>query len=91
MLAAERMPNIEKLVLPRWCFQTKNSFQFAFSQWKNLKTLIIAHDNLTGKFEFQDIGKNCSNLTNLKYFGDLRKNTATQIVRNLKSIKRLSL
>nr|VDC91488.1 unnamed protein product [Brassica oleracea] len=43
MFAAASMPNIEKLVLPRWCYLSKNSFGFAFSQWKNLKTLIIAH------------------------------------------------
>ncbi|CAA7018284.1 unnamed protein product [Microthlaspi erraticum] len=92
MFAAERMPNIEKLVLPRWSFQTKNSYQFAFSQWKNLETLIIANDSsLTGKLGFQEVGENCSNLINLKYMGDFEKNTAENIVRYLKNIKRLSL
>ncbi|CAA7018283.1 unnamed protein product [Microthlaspi erraticum] len=91
VFVAERMPNIEKLVLPRWCFQSKKSYQFAFSQWRNLKTLIIAHDNLTGNFVFQEVGMNCNNLTNLKYFGDLRKNTAKLIVSYLQSLRRLSL
>ena len=86
------MPNIEKLVLPRWCYLSKNSFGFAFSKWKNLKTLIIAHDDpLTETFEFQVVGESCNNLTNLKYLGGLGKETAEDIVRYLKNIKRLSL
>ncbi|CAF2125223.1 hypothetical protein BRARA_C02681 [Brassica rapa] len=92
MFAAASMPNIEKLVLPRWCYLSKNSFGFAFSKWKNLKTLIVAHDvPLTETFEFQIVGENCSNLTNLKYLGGLGKETAEEIVRYFKNIKRLSL
>ncbi|KAL0675184.1 hypothetical protein Bca4012_003165 [Brassica carinata] len=64
----------------------------AASKWKNLKTLIIAHDvPLTETFEFQVVGENCSNLTNLKYLGGLGKETAEEIVRYFKNIKRLSL
>lgn len=74
------MPNIEKLALPRWCFQSKNSFRIAFSQWKNLKTLIINDNYLTGRFEFHAVGENCTNLTNLKYLGYLEKKIAKQIV-----------
>ncbi|CAH8312294.1 unnamed protein product [Eruca vesicaria subsp. sativa] len=91
MFAAARMPNIERLALPRWCFQSKNSFQIAFSQWKNLKTLIIPDDYLTGRFEFQAVGENCSNLTNLKYLGYLENKIAKLIVGYLKNIKKLSL
>ncbi|KAG2331504.1 hypothetical protein Bca52824_002684 [Brassica carinata] len=105
MLAAASMPNIEKLVLPRWCYLSNNSFGFAFSQWKkskniglakkkkkNLKTLIIAHDYpLTENFEFQAVGESCSNLTNFKYLGYLGKAIAEKIVSYLKNIKRLSL
>lgn len=86
-----RMPNIEKLALPRWCFQSKNSFPIAFSQWKNLKTLIISDDYLTGRFEFQVVGENWTNLTNLKYLGYLEKKIAKQIVGYLKNIRKLSL
>nr|VDC91486.1 unnamed protein product [Brassica oleracea] len=65
---------------------------FAFSKWKNLKTLIIAHDDpLTETFEFQVVGESCNNLTNLKYLGGLGKETVVEIVRYLKNIKRLSL
>ncbi|CAH8254431.1 unnamed protein product [Arabidopsis lyrata] len=86
------MPNIEKLVLPRWCYHNKKSFRFAFSRWKNLKTLIIAHDhNLNGGFEFQAVGENCINLTNLKYLGYLHEYNAEQIVRCFQKLKRLSL
>lgn len=86
------MPNIEKLALLFWCYKTKNSFRFVFSQWKNHKTLIIAHDNFyTGKFEFQTVGENCSNLTNFKYLGYLEEDNADEIVRYLKSLKSLSL
>ncbi|KAL0711950.1 hypothetical protein Bca4012_018928 [Brassica carinata] len=64
----------------------------ATSQWKNLKTLIVAHDDpLLETFEFQVVGENCSNLTNLKYLGFLGKKIAEQIVSHLKNIKRLSL
>ncbi|KAF8095728.1 hypothetical protein N665_0324s0024 [Sinapis alba] len=92
MLAAASMPNIEKLVLPRWCYLSKNSYGFAFSQWKNLKTLIIAHDYpLKEIFEFQIVGESCSNLTNLKYLGLLGKEIAEKIVSYLKNIKKLSL
>ncbi|KAG2331508.1 hypothetical protein Bca52824_002688 [Brassica carinata] len=92
VFAAASMPNIEKLVLPRWCYLSNNSFGFAFSQWKNLKTLIVAHDDpLLETFEFQVVGENCSNLTNLKYLGFLGKKIAEQIVSHLKNIKRLSL
>ncbi|CAF1917509.1 unnamed protein product [Brassica oleracea var. botrytis] len=78
MFAASRMPNIEKLALPRWCFQSKNSFRIAFSQWKNLKTLIINDNYLTGRFEFHAVGENCTNLTNLKYLGVLLLITGLQ-------------
>ncbi|CAN6808846.1 unnamed protein product [Brassica oleracea] len=65
---------------------------FAFSKWKNLKTLLIAHDDpLTETFEFQVVGESCNNLTNLKYLGGLGKETVVEIVRYLKNIKRLSL
>ncbi|KAF3550200.1 hypothetical protein DY000_02003058, partial [Brassica cretica] len=61
-------------------------------KWKNLKTLIIAHDDPpTETFEFQVVGESCNNLTNLKYLGGLGKETVVEIVRYLKNIKRLSL
>ncbi|KAG7552795.1 F-box-like domain superfamily [Arabidopsis thaliana x Arabidopsis arenosa] len=89
--AAEKMPNIERLALPIWCYQTKNSSRFAFSQWKNLKTLIVAHEHsFTGTFEFQAVGESCSNLTNLKYLGHLEDYKAIEMVRYLHSLKRLS-
>ncbi|XP_010455567.1 PREDICTED: putative F-box protein At4g11580 [Camelina sativa] len=93
MFAAERMPNIEKLVLPVWCYKTKESCQFVFSQWKNLKTLIIAQDYQLriGTFDFQIVGENCSNLTNFKYLGFLQDKNVEQIVRYLENLKRLSL
>ncbi|XP_010434731.1 PREDICTED: putative F-box protein At4g11580 [Camelina sativa] len=90
--AAERMPNLEKLALPIWSYQTENSLRFAFSQWKNLKTLIIAHEHtFTGIFRFQAVGESCSNLTNLKYLGYLAEYNTSQMVRYLQSLKRLSL
>ena len=86
------MSNIEKLVLPRWCYHNKKSFRFALSRWKNLKTLVTAHDhNLNGGFEFQAVGENCINLTNLKYLGYLHENNAEQIVRCFPKLKRLNL
>ncbi|XP_023637705.1 putative F-box protein At4g11580 [Capsella rubella] len=93
MFAAERMPNIEKLVLPVWCYKTKESFQFAFSRWKNLKTLIITQDYqlCTGTFDFQAVGENCSNLTNFKFMGYLQETTAEQIALYLQNLERLSL
>ncbi|KAJ0228779.1 hypothetical protein HA466_0322030 [Hirschfeldia incana] len=64
----------------------------AASQWKNLKTLIIAHDDpLRETFEFQVVGESCSNLTNLKYLGCLGKESAEKIVSYLKNIGRLKL
>ncbi|EOA22716.1 hypothetical protein CARUB_v10003423mg [Capsella rubella] len=90
--AAEKMPNIEKLALPIWCYLTENSMRFAFSQWKNLKTLIIAHEeSFTGTFEFQAVGESCSNLTNLKYVGFLIEYKASEMVSYLQGLKRLSL
>ncbi|CAL9232490.1 unnamed protein product [Arabidopsis halleri] len=93
MFAAERMPNIEKLVLPVWCYKTEESFQFVFSRWKNLKTLIIAQDYQlrTGTFDFRTVGENCSNLTNFKYLGYLQNTNVEQIVMYLPNLKRLSL
>lgn len=87
------MPNIEKLVLPVWCYRTKKSFRFSFSQWKNLKTLIITQDYQlrTGTFDFQTVGENCSNLTSFKYLGYLQDYFAEKIVRYLQNLKRLSL
>ncbi|KAG7552792.1 hypothetical protein ISN45_Aa06g033760 [Arabidopsis thaliana x Arabidopsis arenosa] len=90
--AAEKMPNIEKLALPIWCYQTEKSLRFAFSQWKNLKTLIIAHEHsYTGIFDFKAVGESCSNLTNLKYLGHMEEYKAREIVPYLQSLKRLSL
>ncbi|XP_020879532.1 putative F-box protein At4g11580 [Arabidopsis lyrata subsp. lyrata] len=90
--AAETMPNIEKLALPIWCYQTEKSLRFAFSQWKNLKTLIIAHEHsFTGIFDFKAVGESCSNLTNLKYLGHLEEYKTREIVPYLQSLKRLSL
>ncbi|KAG7557462.1 F-box-like domain superfamily [Arabidopsis suecica] len=96
MYIAERMPNIEKLALPvSWslCNEVK-SFKFAFSQWKNLKTLIMAHNDFfiwPYTFEFRVVGENCSNLNNLKIMGYLDNKDAVEIVRYLQSLKRLSL
>ncbi|AEE83027.1 putative protein [Arabidopsis thaliana] len=90
--AAEKMPNIEKLALPIWCYQNEKSLRFAFSQWKNLKTLIIAHEHsFSGRFDFKAVGESCSNLTNLKYLGRLEEYTSREIVSYLHSLKRLSL
>jgi len=87
-----RMPNIEKLALPIWCYQNEKSLRFAFSQWKNLKTLIIAHEHsFSGRFDFKAVGESCSNLTNLKYLGRLEEYTSREIVSYLHSLKRLSL
>uniref|UniRef100_A0A0D3AT02 Uncharacterized protein n=1 Tax=Brassica oleracea var. oleracea TaxID=109376 RepID=A0A0D3AT02_BRAOL len=61
-----------------FCFESKNSFRIAFSQWKNLKTLIINDNYLTGRFEFHAVGENCTNLTNLKYLGVLLLITGLQ-------------
>ncbi|CAA7018273.1 unnamed protein product [Microthlaspi erraticum] len=93
LFAAERLPNIEKLALPRRLLESDKSLQLAFGKWKNLKTLIIAHNRypLTKAFEFQVLGENCSNLTNLKYLGCLDEHIAEQMARYLQSIKRLSL
>lgn len=90
-----RMPNIEKLALPvSWSLCNEvNSFRFAFSQWKNLKTLIMAHNDFSIWFtlEFRVVGENCSNLNNLKIMGFLDNKDAVEIVRYLQSLKRLSL
>ncbi|EFH50959.1 hypothetical protein ARALYDRAFT_352229 [Arabidopsis lyrata subsp. lyrata] len=96
MFVAERMPNIEKLALPvSWSLcNAVNSFRFAFSQWKNLKTLIMAHNDFfiwPYTFEFRVVGENCSNLNNLKIMGYLDNKDAVEIVRYLQSLKRLSL
>ncbi|CAE6133298.1 unnamed protein product [Arabidopsis arenosa] len=90
------MPNIEKLALPvSWSLcNAMNSFRFAFSQWKNLKTLIMAHNDFfiwPYTFEFRVVGENCSNLNNLKIMGYLDNKDAVEIVRYLQSLKRLSL
>ncbi|KAG7539108.1 F-box-like domain superfamily [Arabidopsis suecica] len=92
VLAAERMPNVEKLVLPMWSSLSENSFRFAFSQWKNLRTLVIIKNPLnTGTLELQAVGENCTNLTNLKFVGLLDEHLADQIVLHLQSLKILSL
>ncbi|KAL1204049.1 putative F-box protein [Cardamine amara subsp. amara] len=92
VLAAERMPNVEKLVLPMWSSLSENSFRFAFSQWKNLRTLVIVKNPLnTGTLELQAVGENCTNLTNLKFVGLLDEHLADQIVLHLQVLKRLSL
>ncbi|KAL1214812.1 putative F-box protein [Cardamine amara subsp. amara] len=91
--AAERLKNIEKLALPIWFDSTEESCRFSFSQWKNLKTLIIVHDSYLTKtiFEFRIVGENCRNLTNLKYLGTFQVYYSKEIVCYLQSIKRLSL
>ncbi|CAL9232492.1 unnamed protein product [Arabidopsis halleri] len=91
-IAAERMPNIRKLVLPRWCNLSENSYRFAFSQWKNLHTLIISPlYYLKGIVKFRVIGENCTNLTNLKLSGCVDQYVSEEIVRYLPKLKRLSM
>ncbi|XP_010422116.1 PREDICTED: putative F-box protein At4g11580 [Camelina sativa] len=95
MFVAKRMPNIEKLALPvSWSlYKELNSFRFAFSQWKNLKTLIMANDFTWGSFEIRVLGESCSNLNNLKLVGFyiLGNDAAEGIVHYLQSLSRLSL
>lgn len=88
-----RMPNIRKLVLPRWCHLSENSYQFAFRQWKNLQTLIIdqRQASLTWRQKIQASGDNCINLTNLKIMGCLNEAEAGDIVCWFPNLKKLSL
>lgn len=88
-----RMPNIRKLVLPRWCHLSENSYQFAFRQWKNLQTLIIdqRHTSLTWRHKIQASGENCINLTNFKTLGCLNEVVVEEIVRCFPNLKKLSL
>lgn len=88
-----RMPNIRKLVLPRWSHLSENSYQFAFRQWKNLQTLIIdqRQASLTWRHEIRASGENCINLTNLKIMGCLNEAEAGDIVRWFPNLKKLSL
>ncbi|KAF2569250.1 hypothetical protein F2Q68_00027376 [Brassica cretica] len=92
-MAAQRMPNIRKLVLPRWCHLSENSYQFAFRQWKNLQTLIIdqRHSSLTWRHKIQASGENCINLTNLKSMACLNEVVVKEIVRCFPNLKKLSL
>ncbi|KAL0741233.1 hypothetical protein Bca4012_082746 [Brassica carinata] len=93
IFASQRMPNIRKLVLPRWFHSSENSYQFAFRQWKNLQTLIIdqRHASLTWRHVIQASGENCINLTNLKTMGYLNEVVVEEIVRCLPNLKKLSL
>lgn len=87
-----RMPNIRKLVLPRWCNLSENSYRFAFSQWKNLHTLIISPLFYVKEVvKFRVIGENCTNLTNLKRSGYVDQYVTEEIVRYLPKVKRLSM
>ncbi|CAH8389439.1 unnamed protein product [Eruca vesicaria subsp. sativa] len=93
IIAAQRMPNIRKLVLPRWCHLSENSYQFAFRQWGNLQTLIIdqRHSSLTWRHMIQASGENCINLTNFKIMGCINEVVAEEIVRCFPNLKKLSL
>ncbi|XP_019088203.1 PREDICTED: putative F-box protein At4g11580 [Camelina sativa] len=92
IIASERMPNIRKLVLPQWCNLRESSYKFAFSQWKNLHTLIIStHFYSKGIVEFRFIGENCTNLTNLKLSGHVDPYIAEGIVCYLPKLKRVSM
>ncbi|KAF3555571.1 hypothetical protein F2Q69_00016604 [Brassica cretica] len=93
IIAAQRMPNIRKLVLPRWCHLSENSYQFALRQWKNLQTLIIdqRHSSLTWRHKIQASGENCINLTNLKSMACLNEVVVKEIVRCFPNLKKLSL
>ncbi|EOA21992.1 hypothetical protein CARUB_v10002502mg [Capsella rubella] len=96
MFAVGRMPNIEKLALPfSWSlFNEVETFRFAFNQWKNLKTLILAQNGFYTwfSFEIRVVGKNCINLNNLKLVGYLGNNNyAEEIVCYFQSLTRLSL
>ncbi|EOA23113.1 hypothetical protein CARUB_v10003906mg [Capsella rubella] len=87
-----RMPNIRKLVLPQCCNLRESSYEFAFSQWKNLHTLIIStHFYVKGIFELRFVGENCTNLTNLKLSGHVDQSIAEEIVCYLPKLKRVSM
>ncbi|EFH50958.1 hypothetical protein ARALYDRAFT_352228 [Arabidopsis lyrata subsp. lyrata] len=93
IIAFERMPNIRKLVLSQWCNISENAYQLAFSQWKNLHTLIISpHFFLKGMVKcVRVVGENCTNLTNLKLSGHVDKYLTEEIVRYLPKLKRVSM
>lgn len=75
-----------------WCSLNDSSFRFAFSQWKNLRTMVIVkNSSYTGSLELQVVGENCKNLTNLKFVGLLDQHLADQIVLHLQVLKKLSL
>lgn len=89
------MPNIRKLALPMRKTLNLNSLQLAFSKWKNLQTLILGQfnsqsDTSINHLELQTIGETCRNLTTIKLFKMLCKDTATYIISYLPSLERVS-
>ncbi|CAA7023134.1 unnamed protein product [Microthlaspi erraticum] len=93
IIAAERMPNITKFVLPRWGNLSEDSYRFVFSQWKNLHTLIISPAFYVNQkiLKFQLVAENCINLTNLKISGYVDEDLVVELVRYLPNLKRLSM
>ncbi|XP_010479399.1 PREDICTED: putative F-box protein At4g11580 [Camelina sativa] len=90
-IIAERMPNIKKIAFTLWCDLNENSFQFTFSRWKNLQTLILTQPRFEKlDLDLRAIGDNCQSLTNLKLIRTLTRDLAEQLVCNFSTLKRLS-
>lgn len=87
-----RMPNVKKLSVPLYRNLNENSLMFTFSQWKNLRTLVITRPGLPiSNANFRAIAENCKNLTSLKLIRPLDNDLADQIVSYFSNLKSLSL
>uniref|UniRef100_K7K2Y5 F-box domain-containing protein n=2 Tax=Glycine max TaxID=3847 RepID=K7K2Y5_SOYBN len=66
IIAAERTPNLKRLVLPKTCVFSRKAVHTAMKSWGGLESITISFDD-PNKYIFSAIAKYCKNITEMKF------------------------
>lgn len=90
MYAAERTPQLRRLILPAWNRIKKTGISKAISSWKNLESLTMP-SIANPPYFLKEIATNCKNFRELKVLGPCETFFASSLVEYLPNLKVLSL
>ncbi|KAJ1402487.1 Leucine-rich repeat domain superfamily [Sesbania bispinosa] len=90
ILAAERTPNLKRLVLPFSGHLSEPGLHTAMSFWGGLESITIT-SMVKHSYIFSAIGKYCKNISQLKFTCNLEQYHANTLVRYTPNLKALSI
>ncbi|XP_057419752.1 F-box/LRR-repeat protein At3g48880-like [Lotus japonicus] len=88
--AAQRTPNLKRLVLPYKGSLTKRAIHTAMASWRGLESMTIT-SMINCRYLFSAISKWCKNIVELKFTDDFNQNHADALIKYTPNLKVLSL